>query len=200
MSHEALSEQFFAINNLIDIRVEMPETDWHALRRAEPHGGRCAHSYTGDRYDWYEASCVTLVGSAFPGGGPHILDSVGIKKRSYAGSYSKSKPSLALNFGKFSAASEAVAENLIGTKYITLSNCRQDDSFIRQPLGFALFQLAGLPYSRCNFAQLRVNGDPMGLYVNIEPVKEPYIRRNSKGNVAGQPVRVRKGRPHGGLR
>ena len=185
MSERDLSDQFFDIGNLVTISIEMLDSAWNDLRNAEPHGGRCAHAFTGDRYDWFDVPRVTISGSAFPHGGPYSFAPVGLKKRSYCGSFSKSKPSLAINLGRLSEANETAAIGLIGTKYITLNNSRQDDSLIRQALGYELFKRAGVPYSRCNFARVRVNGDDIGLYVNIEPVKEPYVEHNFQGNVNG---------------
>jgi len=185
MADQELCDRFYDIDNIVTISVEMPESAWTTLSRAEPHGGRCAHEFTGDRYDWFNVPKVTISGSSFPGGGPHSFSSVGLKKRSYCGSFSTSKPSLALNFGHFNAANTVAMESLIGTRYITLNNSKQDDSFIRQALGYELFKRAGLPYSRCNFAQLRVNGNEIGFYVNVEPIKESYIRHNFQNNDAG---------------
>lgn len=178
MSEQQLCDALYDMDNVVTVSIEMPEADWTALRNAEPHGGRCAHAFKGDRYDWFNVPEVVISGSSFPLGGAHSFPWVGLRKRSYCGSFSRAKPALAINFAKFNNANEARIENLIGTKYITLNNSRQDRSFIRQALGFELFKLAGLPYSRCNFARVRVNGGDVGLYINIEPIKEPYIQHN----------------------
>lgn len=178
MIQQQLCDAFFNIHNLVTVSIRMPAADWTSLRNAEPHGGRCARDYIGDRYDWYEVPEVVISGSDFPGGGSHSFSSVGVRKRSYCGSFSRRKPSLALNFGKFKDSNENLIEDLIGTKYVTLNNSRQDPSFIRQILGYEYFRRARLPHSRCNFARVLVNNDEIGIYVNIEPIKEPYIQHN----------------------
>jgi spore coat protein CotH len=161
----------------------MPQSDWEALRNAEPHGGICNHAYTDDRYDWFKTTSVEISGSAFPKGGVHRFASVKIAKKSYCGSFSKSKPALKLKF----SSNEKEIEDLIGTQYITLNNCIQDPSYIRQPLGYFLFKQAGLPNSRCNFARVYVNDTDYGVYLNIEPIKKRYIQNNfndkDKGNL-----------------
>ena len=134
-----------------------------------------------------------MSGTAFPAGGAHSFNSVGIKKRSFCGSFSTSKPALGLNFSKFNAANESVIEDLIGTKYITLNNSVQDASFIRQTLGFELFRQAGLPYSRCNYAHVKVNGNTIGFYVNLEPIKKRYIQHNFNNNDAGNAYEIEAG-------
>jgi hypothetical protein len=163
----------------------MPDNEWDELRNAEPHGGRCARGYTGDYYDWYHVPGVDISGSRFPAGGVHRFNAVGMKKRSHCGSFSRAKPALAINLGKYSVNNMIAADQLIGTPYVTLNNSRQDHSFIRQPLGYELFRRAGLPYSRCNFCTLTVNGDYIGFYINVEPVKESHIEHNFRGNLAG---------------
>ncbi|HYY01698.1 MAG TPA: CotH kinase family protein, partial [Mycobacterium sp.] len=53
------------------------------------------------------------------------------------------------------------AHSLRGTpKYVYelrksgLNNSIQDRSYIRQPLGYTLLAMAGLPHSRCNFVRV----------------------------------------------
>jgi len=43
-----------------------------------------------------------------------------------------------------------------------------------------------LPASRCNFANVTVNGQNLGVYVNVEEIKEPMLARqftNTTGNL-----------------
>ena len=112
-----------------------------------------------------------------------------IAKKSYCGSFSTSKPALKL---KFSSNEDAI-EDLIGTQYITLNNCIQDPSYIRQPLGYFLFKQAGLPYSRCNFARVYVNDTDYGVYLNIEPIKKRYIQNNFNDNDNGNLYEIEEG-------
>ncbi|MEU4673265.1 CotH kinase family protein [Amycolatopsis sp. NPDC023774] len=64
--------------------------------------------------------------------------------------------------------------NLIGSRFLTLNNSVQDSAFVRQPLDYKLFELAGLPHSRCNFARVRAPG----VFVNAEPIMPRYIECN----------------------
>jgi hypothetical protein len=192
MDKQLLCDNFYNMDNVVTINITMPQTDWDTLRNAEPNGGRCVFTYTGDRYDWFNATSVEVSGSTFPTGGTHSFSSVGIKKRSFCGSFSTNKPALALNFSKFNTANETLIEDLIGTKYITLNNSIQDASFIRQALGFQLFKQAGLPYSRCNFSHVKVNGNTIGFYVNIEPIKKRYVQHNFN-NDAGNVYEIEAG-------
>jgi len=69
----------------------------------------------------------------------------------------------------------------------------QDPSYIRQPLGYFLFKQADLPYSRCNFAKIYVNDTDYGVYLNIEPIKKPYIQNNFNGNDKGNLYEIEEG-------
>ena len=152
---QELCNNFYDRGNVVTIQITMPESDWEKLRNAESYSGRCNYESTGSRYDWFKAMSVDISGSAFPLRG-HTFASVAIRKRSYCGSFSTSKPALKLHFSKYNPSNKNMIEDLIGTQYITLNNCVQDPSYIRQPLGYLLLKQAGLPYSRCNFAKVLV--------------------------------------------
>ncbi len=182
---QELLNNFYDIDNLVTINITIPAQDWQALMHAEPRGGRCNFGYVGDRFDWYKASSVTVSGTKLPQSG--TFADVGIIKKSYCGSFSTTKPSLRLDFARTVPANENAAEKLIGTKTLTLNNSTQDPAYIRQPLGYELFRQAGLPYARCNFAKVIVNGTSMGVYVNLEPYKKQFLKNlfagNDKGNL-----------------
>ena len=98
-----------------------------------------------------------------------------------------------LHFSKYISSNEDAIEDLIGTQYITLNNCVQDPSYIRQPLGYFLFKQANLPYSRCNFARVNVNNSYYGVYLNIEPIKKSYLKNNFNGNEKGNLYEIEEG-------
>lgn len=180
-----LLNSFYGIDNLVTINLTMPAQDWQALMHAEPRGGRCNFGYIGDRYDWFKATSVTVSGTKFPQSG--TFADVGIIKKSYCGSFSTTKPSFRLDFAHTVKANEDAAEKLIGTKTLTLNNSSQDQAYVRQPLGYEIFRQAGLPYARCNFAKVIVNGASLGIFVNLEPYKKQFLKNlfagNDKGNL-----------------
>ena len=147
----------------------------------------------GGRYTWQKATSVEISGTSFPA--QTMFTDVGVKKKSFCGSINSDKPCLHIDFGKFNKANVPLIEALIGSRYLTLNNTIQDRSYIRQPLGYKLLALAGLPNSRCNFARVFVNGTPIGqgvhgvnspgIFVNAEAVMPRYIERNFNGNMNG---------------
>ena len=187
-------DSLYAIENVLTVNIVMPQADWDALRSEPPAGGVCNHNWTGgSRFTWHKAASVEISGTRFPA--RTTFTNVGVKKKSFCGSISSKKPSLHIDFGKFGSDSERAAEALMGSRYLTLNNSLQDPSFVRQPIGYFLLGMAGVPHARCNFARVSVNGQPIGqgvegvngpgVYVNVEPVMKRYIERNFNGNMKG---------------
>ncbi|MFW0794488.1 CotH kinase family protein [Gordonia sp. CPCC 205515] len=188
-------DSLYALDNIVTVRITMPPGEWDAVRNEQPRGGRCNFDWRdGARYTWRTATKVEISGTRFP---PRTtFTKVGIKKKSFCGSINSNKPCLHIDFGKDNKPNRPLIEALIGTRYLTLNNSIQDASYVRQPLGYKLFELSGLPHSRCNFARVFVNGTPIGqglpgvnspgVFVNAEPIMPRYIERNfqhTKGNL-----------------
>jgi hypothetical protein len=187
-------DSFYALDNVVTIKITMPPSEWDKVRTEEPKGGRCEWNWTGgSRFTWRQADTVEIVGSRFPA--RTTFTDVGIKKKSFCGSIDDKKPCLHVDFGRFSNTNEDAIEALIGSRYVTLNNSKQDSSYIKQTLGYRMLQMAGLPNSRCNYARVFVNGTPVGaglggdifpgVFVNAEPIMKRYIERNFNGNMKG---------------
>lgn len=187
-------DSLYAIDNVLTVKITMPQGDWDAVRTEPPAGGVCNFEWTGDsRFTWRKATSVEISGTSFPA--RTTFTDVGVKKKSFCGSLNSDKPCLHIDFGKFGAANVPAVEALIGSRYLTLNNSVQDPSYIRQPLGYTLLAMAGLPHSRCHYARVFVNGkligqgvagvNSPGIYVNAEPVMKRYIERNFNGNMKG---------------
>src|SRR5215212_7938494 len=117
--------------------MAMAETEWDKVRLEEPKGGRCEWNWTGGaRYTWRKADSVEISGTRFPP--PTTFADVGIKKKSFCGSIDDSKPCVHIDLGRFSSITEDAAEALIGTRYVTLNNSKQDTSYIRQTSGYRM--------------------------------------------------------------
>jgi CotH kinase protein len=154
-------DSLYAIDNVLTIKITMPQGDWNAVRTEQPKGGRCNFEWTGGaRFTWRKATSVEISGTSFPA--RTTFAEVGVKKKSFCGSLRSDKPCLHIDFGRFRDANNPLIEALIGSRYITLNNSIQDPSYIRQPLGYKLLAMAGLPHSRCNFARVFVNGTLVG--------------------------------------
>ena len=187
-------DSLYALDNVLTIKITMPQSDWDAVRTEQPAGGVCNFEWTGgSRFTWRKATSVEISGTSFPT--RTTFTEVGVKKKSFCGSLNSEKPCLHIDFGRFSEANVPAINALIGSRYLTLNNSIQDRSYIRQPLGYRLLAMAGLAHSRCNFARVFVNGtligqglggvNSPGTYVNAEPIMKRYIERNFNGNMDG---------------
>lgn len=60
------------------------------------------------------------------------------------------------------------ANAVLGLRKMTLNNMVQDPSMLHETLAYAAFRAAGVPASRTGFAYVRLNGDDIGVYLNLE--------------------------------
>lgn len=163
------TEAVFADDHLVVVSLEIDEADWDALRVQERgeldlRGAECLDAPFASPYTWFRAR-VTVDGQTY--------DDVGVRKKGFFGSVSSSKPSLKIRMNKF--VDDQLHE---GLSRITLNNQRQDPSILRSCLAYAVFERAGVPTPRCNFAQLFVNGRDMGVFAHVESLKKPWLRRH----------------------
>src|SRR5262245_20596225 len=90
-----------------------------------------------------------------------------------------SKPGLTLNFDRF-----VPGQSFHGLHQITLNNSAQDPTYISERICRELFEAAGVPVPRANYAVLTLNGQNQGLYVLTEAYNKQFLRRYFK-NVSG---------------
>ncbi|HJN76034.1 MAG TPA: CotH kinase family protein [Myxococcota bacterium] len=156
-------------DHLLEVEIELDPDDWDELRLQSRDffdilgGEDCQEESYGSPFTWFEGS-VTLDGQRF--------ERVDVRKKGFLGSLSEDKPALKLDLVEFED------QDFHGVERLTLNNSHSDPSLVRQCLGYGYFDDAGLPASRCGFATVSVNGDDLGLYVNVEPIKDPILERN----------------------
>jgi len=66
-------------------------------------------------------------------------------------------------------------QRLLGLRRLTLNNMVQDPDFARERLAYHLYREAGVPAPRCASARLIVNGQPWGLYANVETLDDEFV-------------------------
>lgn len=160
------------------IGLELPEAELRALSSSSRFGTpdvlkavllhltRDCTSPFPEEYPWFEAN-VTEGGTR--------TDRVGIRKKGFLGSVARQgvlKPSFKLKTDRY------VAQQFIGTtERITLNNGVQDPSRMRDCLAYGVFAAANYPAPMCNLASVVVNGQAMGPYSHIEPIKKRFLER-----------------------
>lgn len=164
-------------NHLLRVEITLPLESWDALRAQtreymEILGGDCLAAPFGSPFTWFEAA-VTIDGTVFA--------RVEVRKKGFIGSLSTTRPSLKIDIGEF-----VDDQTYGGIRRLTLNNAREDPAIIRQCLGYLLFERAGVPAPRCSFAQVVVNGEDLGVYVNVEPINDAFAERvfgSDEGNL-----------------
>lgn len=151
---------------VLEIRVDLPPESWEALRNQSRSlvgtlSGDCLAGPFDQPFSWFEGS-VSVDGAEFA--------RVDVRKKGFIGSLSTARPGLKLDLGEY-----VDGQRYSGVRRFTLNNSVSDPSVIRQCLGYALFAQAGIPSPRCNFAHVTVNGEDLGLYVNVEALKGDFL-------------------------
>ena len=166
---EDLTGPLFDPLRVIDVEIEMPRADWDTLRMQTRSTsdifGACPTGPHPSPFTTFKATTVTVDGQT--------LNDVGIRKKGFYGSLDDVKPSLKIKSDEY-----IKGQKFFGLKSLTLHNAKQDPSLLRQCLAYDVFARAGVPAPRCNFARVRVNGDSLGVYVHVESVNKPFLRRH----------------------
>jgi spore coat protein CotH len=153
-------------DHLLEVAVTLDPLDWDTIR-AEGRSVNQVFSGCADP----EFAYTEVLGSAVVDG--QHLDDIAIRKKGFLGSLSDSKPSLRLVLDR-----QVPGQGLGEQKDLTFNNSRSDASLMRQCLAYGVFRAAGIPTPRCSLARVTVNDTDLGTYVNVEPVKKPFLRRH----------------------
>ncbi len=167
------SEAYFNLERVLDISIQIDTGDWDVLRNqtrtfqdliAEIGEYELSRPFS-DIYSWFPAT-VTVDGETHT--------DVGVRKKGFIGSQSNTKPALKLRFDKY-----VDGQSLGGViERMTLNNSVQDPSMLNTCLAYRVFTAAGNIAPRCNFATVSVNGSDLGLYVQVEEIKAPFLARH----------------------
>ena len=171
-----LSGPVFLPDHIVEVAITMAPADWDALRvQTRTFGsvieGKCLSQPAPSPFTTYHAS-ITIDGTT-------IAD-VGIKKKGFFGSLDPDKPSLKIKLDEFVAGVE-----YLGLEKLTLNNSHQDPAFVRQCLSYQIFGGAGIVVPRCNFAHVRVNGQDLGVYVNVETIDHHLTKKRYADGTGG---------------
>jgi spore coat protein CotH len=65
------------------------------------------------------------------------------------------------------------ADRFFGLDRLTLNNMVQDPTMVHEALGYQVYEAAGVRVPRTGYVRLTVNGQPYGLYLNLEARQRP---------------------------
>jgi hypothetical protein len=100
---------------------------------------------------------------------------VGVRLRGKIGSFRTldGKPKLEVDFNRY-----VEDQRLYGLESLSFNSSIVDCSYVKEPLGYALFAAMGVPASRSAFAHITINDRDYGLYVIIETTDDRFTRRH----------------------
>ncbi|HET6331758.1 MAG TPA: CotH kinase family protein [Polyangiales bacterium] len=157
--------RLFATDSLLEIELTLSAPDWDLIRGQ----GRSLNEVFSYCLD--PAFDYTVVPASIRAGG-HDLAQIGLRKKGFIGSLSIHRPSLHIDVAEY-----VKGQLLFGAKTITLNNSLQDTSYTHTCMAYQVFAAAGVPAPRCSFARVVVNGVDLGVYLNVEPIKKPFLAR-----------------------
>ena len=162
----------YAPDRVLAVDIRMPADEFRQLRsEARTLASTDRECVPAFEYTEYTAR-VTIDGES--------MDKVIVRKKGYMGSLSPSIPSLKLDFNDLQKG-----RTYQNSSRMTLNNNRQDPSNARQCMAYDQFREAGIAAPRCNYARVTVNGETLGVFTNVEPLKKPFLTRafgNDEGN------------------
>jgi hypothetical protein len=168
-----LSDQVYDPQHLLQVEIEMAPAEWDTLRE---QGFSLFEFQSGEvgefDYTFFDAA-VTIDGER--------LTDVSVRKKGGLGSLSRHRPSLILDLDH-----NVEGQTHRSVKRLTLNNDKGNTAHNRQCMALELFTLAGLPASRCNLAHVTLNGQDLGTYSNVEPIRKPFLARHfadAEGNL-----------------
>ncbi|HTM46990.1 MAG TPA: CotH kinase family protein [Polyangiaceae bacterium] len=163
-----LSNQLYDPAVVLDVDISLAPADWDVLRTQTRTVtdilSNCAQGPFPDPFTYFSAT-VTVAGQT--------LTQVGVRKKGFLGSLDELKPSLKIKFNEY-----IPGQKILSLDGLTLNNSKQDPSYVRQCFVYERFRAAGMVAPRCNFAHVHVNGNDMGIYVNVEAIDGDMMDRN----------------------
>lgn len=154
----------YAPDRLVQVSINMNPDDFERLK-AEGRSLASTAQACVPEYEYTEfVASVTIDGDTLP--------DVVIRKKGFLGSLSPSRPSLKLDFDDL--VEDRTYQQM---SRMTLNNNRQDVSNARQCMAYDKFREVGIAAPLCNLAQVTVNGEDLGVFTNVEPIKKPFLKR-----------------------
>lgn len=163
------SDPLYDPDRLVEIAFTMDDADWQEMRREtrpflDQLQGDCTAQPFPKPFNWYQAD-ITIDGET--------VAQIGVHKKGFLGSLEVERPGLKVKFDHFVAGQE-----YLGLERMTLNNVRQDPTLVRTCLAYQTFRDAGMPAPRCNYATVSVNGEDLGVYVNVETLDAEFLARH----------------------
>jgi spore coat protein H len=158
-------DELFSSTNVPRIEIEIPAKGVERLR------GR------GWNWGWGGPSRERPEVQATVREGGQTYTNVALHLKGSAGSFQpvEAKPGLTLTFDKY-----VKTQRFHGLQKISLNNSVQDPSYSTEKICRELFNAAGVPAPRADYATVELNGRKLGLFVLLEGYNRQFLKRHFK--------------------
>jgi spore coat protein CotH len=144
----------FYDDRVVTVRVVMSEDDWEYMQQ----NARAEEYAKADL--WYDGELIPDV-AVRPKGNSSLMSAAGSGTARF---------SLKVDLNFFNSA-----RNLDGVKKLNFNNGFSDPTFIREVLGYELFEQMDVPTPRTSFVDLWINDTHLGLYTMVEQVDKTFL-------------------------
>ncbi len=166
------STAVFDPTQTINVAFEIPAESYAAINAEALPPGCVPYSRS------YQQAAVVVDGERF--------DNIGLRVKGGCGSArtldAKSSFKANLSWNNPSVAGCPEQRRFRGLKRLTLNNMVQDQSFTHESLAYYYYALMGVAVPRSAYVRVAVNGEPWGLYLNLESIDRRMLSRHFQSN------------------
>lgn len=152
----------FTDTNIVRINIVIPRSGIKQLQRTSwnPGGGK----------DRPEVKATIVEGGA-------VYTNVAVHLKGAAGSFRPidDRPAFTLNFDKF-----AKGQKFHGLQKLSLNNSVQDPTLVNEKICREMYEAAGVPVPRADYAVVSLNDRVLGVYVLVEGYNKQFLKRYFK--------------------
>ena len=160
-SKEIVYNDLFKENEVMDIKIEIPEDDWNDMKENA-------------KDEKYHSANITV--------GNTKLENIGIRTKGFSSlqlvsSNESDRYSFRIKLDKY-----VNDQNLNGLNEFVLNNNFQDPSYMREYVSYKVLEQLGVDVPKTAYSNVYINGELFGFYLAIEAVDDSFVERISDSN------------------
>ena len=153
----------FSKDQILDIRIDVPESDWsNLLENAQS--------------EEYHSASITLNGTSYSQVGLRTKGNSTLRMTTQEDS---DRYSFRIKLDKYKDG-----QNLMGLDEFVLNNCFSDPSYMREYLTYEAMAELGMKTPLTAYANVYVNGKLFGFYLCVEAIDDSYLNRSFGSDVS----------------
>ncbi|MDP2873063.1 MAG: CotH kinase family protein [Bacillota bacterium] len=156
-------DRYFRRDQIMQVNIEIDEADFKYILANAPD-------------EEFRVANVTINGDLYRSVRVRAKGNSSLRSVAQSGG---NRFSFKINFGKL-----VKGQTMAGVTQLNLNNNFADPSYMREFLGYTIFEEMGVAAPAFAYAAVHVNGEYWGLYLAVESILEPYLERNF-GNITG---------------